>query len=350
MARREDHRGNNFDALRLGAALSVLLTHAILIGENRIDTDPLMLATGGQCTAGVAGVFLFFVISGYLVTGSAAATGSTVRFLLKRALRIYPGLAACLLVLALILGPLATALPWSAYFPARGTWDFIVQNLAMNVDVNTLPGVRFTGFAAGRVVDGSLWSLPAELVMYLLVAGLGALNLLRLRVIALMIGLGITADLADTASWHTVFGNALWLMPFFAVGMALWTLRTQPVFTARTAFLALALLALSVPLRLFIPAFALAGGYLAIYLARIGRVHVSAARFGDLSYGLYIYGWPAEQAVTRTLGGAAPWWEVLALALPPTFALAFLSWHLVEAPALRLKTTPYLRRAAALRM
>jgi peptidoglycan/LPS O-acetylase OafA/YrhL len=50
--------------------------------------------------------------------------------------------------------------------------------------------------------------------------------------------------------------------------------------------------------------------------------------------------------VAHLLGGSAPWWQVLALSLPPALALAALSWHLVEAPALRLK--PGARRAPAL--
>ena len=51
---------------------------------------------------------------------------------------------------------------------------------------------------------------------------------------------------------------------------------------------------------------------------------IPAARFGDLSYGLYIYGWPVEEGVIWALGGRALWWQVLALALPATAALAFL--------------------------
>jgi peptidoglycan/LPS O-acetylase OafA/YrhL len=64
-----------------------------------------------------------------------------------------------------------------------------------------------------------------------------------------------------------------------------------------------------------------------------------------LSYGLYIYGWPVEAAVVRFFGGHALWWEVFAVALPVTLALAFLSWHLVEQPALRLKPGPVGRAA-----
>ena len=73
---------------------------------------------------------------------------------------------------------------------------------------------------------------------------------------------------------------------------------------------------------------------------------IPATRFGDLSYGLYIYGWPVEEAVIWSLGGRALWWQVFAIALPATAAIAFLSWHLVERPALRLK--PGSRRRTAL--
>ena len=99
-------------------------------------------------------------------------------------------------------------------------------------------------------------------------------------------------------------------------------------------------------LHLFLLTFPICGSYLVIWLARAGRSVWPAARWGDMSYGLYIYGWPAEQAVVRALGGAAPWWEVLALALPAAVALALLSWHLVEAQALRLKPRGAQRGAA----
>jgi peptidoglycan/LPS O-acetylase OafA/YrhL len=330
-------RRNNFDALRLAAAVTVVLTHAFLIGEGSLDRDPLMMLTGGQCTIGVAGVFVFFTISGYLVTASFEATGSTVRFLLKRALRIYPGLAFCLVLLAFVLGPLETRLGTLAYVADPDSWGYVGANLLMYVDWNGLPGVRFTGFDAGAVVNGPLWSLPCEVLMYLMVVLLGVFGLLRLRVTAALVAAGLVGIAYDTASSGWLVGSALWMLSFFAAGMALYQLRMHPIFAPRYAALALAGLVLGGALRQFIPVFAVCGSYLVGYLAFAGRRVIPAARFGDLSYGLYIYGWPVEQAVTRALGGAAPWWEVLALSLPAAAALAFCSWHLVEAPALRLK-------------
>src|SRR5262249_48328291 len=148
------------------------------------DQEPLMRLTGGQCPLGVVGVFIFFTVSGFLVTASAEATGSSLRFLVKRALRIYPGLAACLLVQALLLGPAMTSLPIQSYFRDPNSYGYVVANLLMDADWNNLPGVRFTGFAAGTVIDGPLWSLPCEVLMYLMVASLAALRLLRVGVVA----------------------------------------------------------------------------------------------------------------------------------------------------------------------
>ncbi|HUK58536.1 MAG TPA: acyltransferase [Stellaceae bacterium] len=329
-------RDNNFDALRLGAAISVVLTHAILLGEDRLGPDPLMRITGGQCTLGVAGVFVFFTISGYLVTQSFEATGRLGAFLAKRALRIYPGLAACVLLLSFAVGPLVSSLTLSAYFADPGSYRYIVGNLYFNTGINGLPGVNFTRLGNGWVVNGPLWSLPCEVLMYLMVAGLGSAGLLRGPVLAVLFATGLVATVVDTSSSNMLLGSALWLLPFFAAGMLLYRFRALPLLRLRYAAAALAALALAARFGGFVPVFAACGSYLVIYLAYAGRP-LRAARFGDLSYGLYIYGWPVEQLTVRALGGAAPGWEVFALALPATAAVAFLSWHLVEAPALRLK-------------
>ena len=84
-------RKNNFDALRLIAATSVIFTHAFLIAEGNQNRDPVIVLSQNQCATGLVGVFVFFVISGFLVTQSWEQTNSLPRFLAKRALRIYPG-------------------------------------------------------------------------------------------------------------------------------------------------------------------------------------------------------------------------------------------------------------------
>ena len=324
-------RHNNFDLLRLVAALSVIFSHAFLLAENSQDHDLLMIVTGGQAILGLAGVFVFFTISGYLISQSFDATPSPFVFLAKRALRIFPGLFGCLIVCVFAIGPLVTSLPLGEYFSRPETYLFLLHNAVLDVDYNRLPGVVFWPGNIGGIVDGPLWSLPCEALLYLLLFVLGVCRLLTLPATLLLLAAGIAALWLDTAG--DTFGSALWLLGFFAAGMSLYRLRDlgPRLFAPRWAVLALLGLALSIPARLFLIGFALFGGYLVIYLALSRRLPVvRAARFGDLSYGLYIYGWPVEQCVVYVSGATASWWVVFLISAPLTAAIAFLSWHLIE--------------------
>jgi len=331
-------RHNNFDAMRLAAAISVIFSHAFLLAEGGEEGEPLMILTGGQCVLGVVGVFVFFTVSGYLITQSFGRTGNTVQFLMKRAFRIYPGYLVCILVLTFGLGAAATALPLRDYLRDAGTWEFLGHNLWMDVDHNSLPGVWFSGGNTGNIVDGPLWSLPCEMVMYLIVAILGACRVLRLGVLPPLMALGLVC-LGFDSTRYSFIGSVGWLLPFFVAGMFIQRLGAWPWHDRRLALMALRGLVLSIPTHLFLFGFAIFGSYLVLYLALHPSLpRLRAARFGDLSYGLYIYGWPVEQAALRW-GGPMPAWTLFLIALPITALLALISWHLVEKIALRLKPT-----------
>ena len=335
--RKVAERSNNFDLLRLAAAISVIFSHAFLLSEGSEAREPLRWLTG-QAVLGVVGVFVFFVISGFLVTQSFEATRSAPRFAAKRALRIYPGYAACILILGFVLGPLVTRLPLGDYLAHPRLWDFVLSNLVFNVEHNGLPGVRFTGFSVGDIVDGPLWSLPCELVMYLIVLVLGSLRLLRLVVLLPLFALGLACLWFDTAASDYFLGAVGWLLSFFVAGMILHRLDRRWVRNRKLALAALIGLIASAPLHLFILLFPLFGAYLVLYLAFEPSLPViAAARFGDLSYGLYIYGWPVEQALLYATEGRLAWWQLFPAALVVTAGIAFLSWHLVEQPCLRRK-------------
>jgi len=325
-------RQNNFDLLRLVAAVSVVFSHAVLLSENSQDHDPLMILTGGQTILGVVGVFVFFTISGYLVTQSFDTTGSPLVFLAKRALRIFPGLLLCLTICAFVIGPFVSGLSLADYVARPGPYLFLVHNAVLDTEYNRLPAVVFAPGNIGGIVNGPLWSLPCEVVMYLMVFALGVCRLLTLRTGLVLLAIGIGC------LWFEVtdaLGGAFWLLGFFAAGICCYRLCGRlggtRFIAGRWALLAALGLALSIPARLFLVAFPLCGSYLAIYLALNRRLPpVPAARFGDLSYGLYIYGWPIEQCVVFFSGGAAPWWEVFLISLALAALAAFLSWHTVE--------------------
>jgi peptidoglycan/LPS O-acetylase OafA/YrhL len=66
---------------------------------------------------------------------------------------------------------------------------------------------------------------------------------------------------------------------------------------------------------------------------------------GHVSYGIYLWGYPIQQTIVLILGrDIAPGW-VLLLSGTVTWVIAFASWRLIEAPALRLKRRLRLRAA-----
>ena len=63
----------------------------------------------------------------------------------------------------------------------------------------------------------------------------------------------------------------------------------------------------------------------------------SFTKWGDFSYGVYLYGYPVQQMLMRTIGGRLPFPVFIALSCLGALLLAMLSWHLVEKPFLKLK-------------
>src|ERR1700712_1089174 len=97
---------NSFDALRLLAAVAVVVGHAYILTGAGPQT-PTILGIGAH----VLGVAAFFAISGFLVTDSWLRSPQPSVFFPNRALRILPGLAFVVLATILIIGPVFTTLP-----------------------------------------------------------------------------------------------------------------------------------------------------------------------------------------------------------------------------------------------
>src|SRR4029077_6293823 len=199
----------------------VIFSHAFLLAENSQDHDPLMMLTGGQTILGVVGGFVFFHIRGYLVTQSFDTTASPLVFLAKRTLRIFPGLFLCLAVCVFVIGPLVTRLPLPDYFARRETYLFLLHNAVLDVGYNRLPGVEFWPGNIGGIVNGPLWSLPCEVLMYLMLFALGVCRLLTLPVGLVLLAVGIGGLWPDVTE---LLGGAFWLLSFFAAGICLYRL------------------------------------------------------------------------------------------------------------------------------
>src|SRR4051794_5052326 len=161
---------NNFDLIRLLAALQVLYEHAV--GWLKLPNIPLPWRWPLGWALGLfPGVAVFFVISGFLVTRSFLDSRSgTAGYFARRALRIYPGLWVHFVVILAMLA-VAGALPLSQL--TGGTfWRWVAIAFTMGSDFfgNLYGGVPFdySGFYRG-FPSGVLWTISVELGFYLLV-------------------------------------------------------------------------------------------------------------------------------------------------------------------------------------
>ena len=143
-------RLNNFDALRIAAAFSVLLSHQYALCGLK---EPVVF---GVMSLGTLGVLVFFSISGFLVSQSWRQDPHLARFLAKRWLRIWPGLAAFTVLSACVLGPIVSTLSWRSYYSDVEFYAYF-ESLKLFTIQYGLPGV-FDNNIAPKAVNGSLWT------------------------------------------------------------------------------------------------------------------------------------------------------------------------------------------------
>lgn len=333
-------RDNNFNLIRMIAALAVIVSHGWLLVEGQQADEPLEQTLG--VTLGIVGVYVFFAISGFLITRSFDRRADPMNFLAARFLRLFPALFVVLILTVFLFGPIVSTLPPGAFLTRIETLTYIPRNLALVSMQYTLPGV-FEGLPFPRAVNGTLWSLFYEVACYGMVFLIGMLGVLRsARLFGVFLTLyALFYIVVEVAAAHDIMQYHIRLfqrMSFpFVIGMGLhfWRDRIPLSYAAAAALTAIAVLAHGGPL--FDQAFMLALCYAVFVLAfRPGGALRRYNDLGDYSYGLYIYGFSVQQVLVQQIPGLTPLGNI-ALTLPFALTLAVISWVVVERPALGAK-------------
>ena len=327
-------RANNFDLLRLVAALAVIVSHSFaLVG----DAEPLHHF---HTTLGSTAVLVFFAVSGLLVRRSWEHDPRPRAYWTKRVLRMWPALAVGTTATALVLGPLVTTAPLRDYFSSWETWTYPVGFLLMSPFGAELPGV-FAHHPVARTVNGSLWTLHVEVMAYALLFLMAWSGLLRRRLTLTVLTSVMVLWAASIATPSQPDLGAVNAVAAFAVGACAYSWRDQLVLSHRGALLAFATCCAAAegPDALRVATWTVGAAYLSLWFACGTPVLVSPlTRWGDASYGLYIFAYPVQQTLVQALGRDTSPWTVMLLATPLVWLLASWSWRFVESPALRLAT------------
>ena len=330
-------KNNNFDLFRLIAALLVIYGHAagLVHVPNVVNSDFVASLLHFDYSGSLA-VKFFFMLSGLLVTTSFLSRPQVGEFIIKRAARILPGLFVCLCISVFVIGPWFTTLSLAEYFSNSQTWNYLINNTLLYQLEWRLPGV----FAESKYgLNGSLWTLPLEVVCYLFLAAIYGLGIWRIQWLANSVLLGVvflsffmpqlmTPLFANNHESHLLPG-CFALGALFATNQNLIVINKQGVLTL--GLLTAMLWATSLKLALFYLFFFYCCLYLGSRKAVVEKLRIPA----DPSYGVYIYGFLIQQC----LGHLFPQQGVLfnqIVAAAIALVAGLLSWYYVEKPAMRL--------------
>ena len=343
---------NSFGIIRLAMALCVLVSHCFFLATGSSQNEPL--AWTGY-TLGNYGVQVFFILSGILVMQSLAKSGDVFDFAIARVLRIFPGLIVCVLAVAFILGPLVSNSDFATYLTSRELPLYLIKTLLLTTGSAPLPQV-FTELPVPNLVNLSLWTLKYEVLCYV---GLGVIGsvMFKLRkrrafgiaVLAMSLA-AIFYKRPELGPDNALLDSIRYFALFFGTGVIAYVLRKKLPITALALLPLLIVCVATLGTRWAELGAALFLGYAALWVAsfQFGNLRALSNRF-DLSYGTYIYGVPVTQTLLHfwpTMSLPALMGLTTAIVLP----LAFVSWILVERPALALRKSLRLSYSSWLRV
>lgn len=335
-------------------AFMVIFSHAGPLGGFYGGKDLGTQFSTEQSLGGVA-VAGFFFLSGFLITKSKMGRSSTPRYFWRRIMRIFPGWFLILLVTAYVLAPIA----WNQEHGSMdGYWNatsespftYFSNNMWLPLIQHNIAGmgksIPFYQLSGGFEWNGSAWTLAFEFGAYILVAALGVIGALRHRIIgglvagfiiilAMMQWFGMGNLLSFSHALHDY--RVLLLMAPFAFGILFALFGDRIPVDNRLAIACVVVAGWTYAKGGWL----VFGQYAFLYLLMWFAIKVQALKnwdkHGDFSYGIYIIAWPLMQ-FSAYFGLEKAGWLVYHLVIViGCHIYAFLSWHLIERPALQLK-------------
>jgi peptidoglycan/LPS O-acetylase OafA/YrhL len=333
---------NNFDFLRIVFAIFVIITHAYPLSGS-VSEDWVSQISNHQMSFSYIGVAGFFAISGYLVTQSLERSKTIKEYFLKRILRIYPALIGVLL-LTLLSGAFLYSGNFSSYLKNSSVWTYVPFNLSLFNLQYSISGI-FENNPFKYVINGSLCTLPYEMLLYILLSVLFYFRNNRQRI--LIVAFAFTSIIVLKIFFHTditnhrypfYFVRSMDYSGFFCIGALLALLRVEQI-KYKNMLLGVVLLVWIAALLLqyyvwiqhvVLPlAVILLGNYATSIIKNI------KSKIGDFSYGIYIYAFPVQQTLEHFFRLTST--QLMIFGTICTLPFAFISWHIIEKKALALK-------------
>lgn len=347
-------RANSIGFIRWLMAFLVIFSHAGPIAGFYGGRDLGTQWSDEQSLGGVA-VGGFFFFSGFLITKSRMGRSSLPRFFWRRVLRIFPAFWLALLATAFVFAPIA----WvhrvgsiSTYFaaPTESPLSYFFNNMFLVLGQRNIAGLGqqlpYYQLLGSRDWNGSAWTLSYEFSAYILVGVLGLVAALSNRKVGAIVAVALIAlstlqwlRIGDLGKYLPLFQDIyiLLLLPPFVFGVLFALYADKVPMNGRVAIACLIFAVITYGKGGWLVFGQYAFYYFLMWFATRVTVLRNWERFGDFSYGIYIFAWPI-MTLAAYFGVQNRGWLVYHLVVIVLVHIAaFLSWHLIEKPAMSLK-------------
>lgn len=323
----ESTRSNNLNLVKFIAALFVIISHAYPLCKGAEYNDILSDLSRNSIAFGSLAVAIFFMSSGFFVTKSLLKSKDSKKYLHNRFIRIFPPLWFTLLVCILVCGLFFSTYNLGKYFLSIDFLKYCLNFIL--IPIHNLPGVFMNNIYPG-VVNGPLWTLPIEFVCYLVLLLAYKLNLVNKKSYKYVALLVIVAFVGINLIPLSIKG---YIQPCFLFfwGSIYWiyrdkiTMKNTYFLISLVAFVLLIVLGYGqVASFLFVP-------YLTLYIAFcLPQCNNRLASLGNLSYDIYLCGWPIQQMIISLFGGSMLVGMNILISIPLSILVGYITYSLVE--------------------
>ena len=327
-------KSSGFDYLRLILSISVVLIHTKLVNIGPIEKDPIYDIMPTRAFTFFV-LPAFFALSGFLVAGSLNRQKTLFGFLSLRAIRIFPALIFDIVLWALLFGPLLTNLTLSEYFTTKQFYTYLLNIIGWVHYF--LPGV-FTENPFPSVINQQLWTIPYELECYIALSLLALFGLMKNKwILVLIVAIGSIAPYlilliknSPDLIKHTAQGRLLVLC--FLSGVVFHFYQSKIKYNIVYLIIAFTLYVLFCKGDAMSYLTAIPITYITIYIGCLNIPRVDLFLKHDVSYGIYLYGFPVQQFISMLLPAHREWYVNFFLSMPLIISLALISMFFIEAP------------------
>jgi peptidoglycan/LPS O-acetylase OafA/YrhL len=351
---RFDPKNNAFDIVRLFLAFVVVYAHSWRLDEGiQSWKNPVMKIDDmykGVLPHGQLAVYGFFIISGFLITGSWLRSKTITEYVTKRFVRIYPGFLVCLIVTAFEFVPILYFLTYSNfdnYFPKYfvESFRFVIDNMQISIN----KGVAMEDITNGTMksLNGPLWSLIFEVKAYIMIILFGLVGIFKKKYLVVLAFLGfwllyastvIRPELKDSLSRLTGDYKIFNLFTYFLAGSVFWIFENKIIWDFKIAIGNILALVIAINNNMFYLVAPISFTYLILFISIRSPIRNLSSKFGDYSYGVYIYSWPVQLILNKFYifekFGFTVFFLLSALF---SFVMGYLSWNIVERKFLQRK-------------